>query len=103
MAKHFNLGDVFMTDGVYGLCKAKTLSEFAIWDILHYRYAMRDWGNVPSDDKTENDKVLAWLEENPEATGMTLGSYTCDDVKLWIITIFNGEHTYTTILLPEEY
>jgi hypothetical protein len=59
------------------------------------RHVHGDWGEVPAEDKKENDfSVLNTLR--------ILSAYTLTTgVKIWIIT--EADRSATTILLPEEY
>ena len=59
------------------------------------RHQLGDWGEVPTEDKKENDfSVLNGLR--------ILSAYTLTTgVKIWIIT--EADRSVTTILRPEEY
>lgn len=59
------------------------------------RHAHGDWGDVCSDDRTENDRAAL-------AGDRVLSSYcTGEDRKFWVIT--EWDRSVTTVLLPEEY
>lgn len=59
------------------------------------RHATGDWGELSEEDKAYNDYSL-------ENEGRLFSSYNYnEDTKIWIIT--EWDHSYTTILLPEEY
>ena len=59
-----------------------------------YRHASGDWGELSDEDRVYNDYAL----ENGDRI---FSAYTYGDTKIWIIT--EWDHSYTTILFPEEY
>jgi hypothetical protein len=59
------------------------------------RHVAGDWGDVPSEDATEN-------EISVEQSFRILSAYfLSDQTRIWIIT--EADRSATTILLPEEY
>jgi hypothetical protein len=64
-------------------------------ETLLARHATRDWGDVSTEDKQENDRSIAHGFR-------LLSAYTLKDGrKVWIIT--EVDRSATTVLLPEEY
>jgi hypothetical protein len=87
----FPLGRVTATPGALrALEKAEQLpAEFLD------RHVSGDWGDVPEEDKQEN-------EFSVEHGFRILSAYTTSaGEKIWIIT--EADRSYTTILLPSEY
>ena len=87
----FPLGRVTATPGALrALEKAEQLpAEFLD------RHVSGDWGDVPEEDKQEN-------EFSVEHGFRILSAYTTSSgEKIWIIT--EADRSYTTILLPSEY
>ena len=87
----FPLGRVGATPGALrALEKAEQLpAEFLD------RHVNGDWGDVPEEDKQEN-------EFSVERNLRILSAYTTSaGEKMWIIT--EADRSYTTILLPSEY
>lgn len=58
------------------------------------RYALCDWGELPKEDKQENDRAI-------KAGNRLLGVYRINGQKIYIIT--EWDRSATTVLLPEEY
>lgn len=92
--RKFSLGQIVMTRGVNELVAEN--AEFAkfVTESLR-RHASGDWGDLPEEDKRENeyalDKYLRLFSayEKPPLP------------KIWIIT--EADRSVTTILFPEEY
>jgi len=87
----FPLGRVVATPGALrALEKAEQLpAEFLD------RHVNGDWGDVPDEDKQEN-------EFSVEQGFHILSAYTTSaGEKIWVIT--EADRSYTTILLPSEY
>jgi len=59
------------------------------------RHARRDWGDVCSADKEENELSLR------EGFRLLSAYRDRNDIKFWIIT--EADRSVTTILLPEDY
>jgi hypothetical protein len=87
----FSLGRVVATPGALrALEKAEQLPA-AFLD----RHAEGDWGDVPEEDKQENELSV-------EHGFRILSAYTTSaGEKIWIIT--EADRSSTTILLPSEY
>jgi hypothetical protein len=87
----FPLGQIVITRGaVEALAEAGQLPmEFV------QRHQSGDWGEVPEEDKRENDFSVTHGFR-------ILSAYrTSRDVRIWVIT--EADRSATTILLPEEY
>jgi hypothetical protein len=87
----FQLGRVVATPGALrALEKAEQLpAEFLD------RHVNGDWGEVPEEDKQENELSV-------EHGFRILSAYTTSaGEKIWIIT--EADRSYTTLLLPSEY
>lgn len=87
----FSLGQLVATPGAQGaiISAGQDPLEFIL------RHQSGDWGEVPKEDKEENERSLqhGWR---------LLSAYrTTKGVKLWVIT--EADRSATTILLPEEY
>jgi hypothetical protein len=66
-------------------------------DILQgiQRHQAGDWGNLPDDDRTSNDRALA-------QGGRIFSAYHAHNgTRFWIIT--ESDRSVTTVLLPEDY
>ena len=85
----FPLGRVLVTPGAQEVVSGDELA------VMLSRHAKGDWGEVPEDDKQENEQSLlnGWR---------LLSAYTADNgEKIWLIT--EADRSATTILLPSEY
>jgi hypothetical protein len=89
----FSLGQIVWTRGVNELVAADTLFAKFVMDSLK-RHANCDWGDLPAEDKRENDFSL-------DKGLRLLSSYQQDDWRIWIIT--ETDRSVTTTLFPEEY
>lgn len=62
------------------------------------RHTNCDYGNMCADDAKDNDEAVETEE------GRVFSSYTAlDGTVFWIITNFDDDDTYTTVMLPEDY
>jgi len=87
----FTLGEVVATPGALDLLDR---TETNALDLL-LRHQSGDWGSVPEEDVTENQRSI-------ETGYRILSSYFLNDTeRLWIIT--EADRSTTTLLLPEEY
>jgi hypothetical protein len=87
----FDLGQLVATPGALATLEktGQNAMEFLS------RHVMGDWGDLPKEDKDENQLSL-------EKGFRLLSSYrTSAGDKLWVITEADRQHT--TLLLPEEY
>lgn len=89
----FPLGQVVMTAGVAALLRTDDYFP-RLLDHCLKRHASGDWGNVPKDDKDENDLSV-------EQGFRILSSYMLGTEKIWIIT--EADRSSTTVLFPDEY
>ncbi|MCB8944361.1 MAG: hypothetical protein H6658_11480 [Ardenticatenaceae bacterium] len=87
----FPLGQIVATPGALSALEEAGQSAFAFLQ----RHQAGDWGEVPDEDKKENDfSVSRQLR--------ILSAYTLPTgVKIWLIT--EADRSVTTFLLPEEY
>ena len=88
------IGQLVVTRGVAE--ELERSSEFAEFVRKSFsRHATGDWGDLCEEDRAYNDYSLA-------SGGRLFSSYNYnEDTKIWIIT--EWDHSYTTILFPEEY
>jgi len=89
----FKLGQLLMSRGVND--RVAESEEFAVfvWQSLK-RHVKGDWGDLPKEDKKENEFSLhRYLR--------LLSAYKNGDTKIWIIT--EADRSATTVLFPEEY
>ena len=87
----FDLGQLVATPG------ALAALEKTGQNAMHFlsRHVRGDWGDLPKEDKDENQLSL-------EKGFRLLSSYrTTAGDKLWVIT--EADRSHTTLLLPEEY
>jgi hypothetical protein len=87
----FELGQLVATPGALAALEktGQNAMEFLS------RHVRGDWGELPEEDKTENQFSL-------EKGFRLLSSYrTTADDKLWVIT--EADRSHTTLLLPDEY
>lgn len=87
----FELGAVFITPGALEALKDAGQSP---WEFLR-RHQAGDWGDLPEEDKEENELSLR------EGFRLLSAYRTRKGVKLWVIT--EADRSATTLLLPEEY
>ena len=87
----FTLGQIVGTPGALEALKQAD-QQFVE---LIARHVTGDWGEVPDEDKAENEFSL-------EHGLRLMSAYTLNSgVKVWVIT--ESDRSATTILLPEEY
>jgi hypothetical protein len=87
----FDLGQLVATPGA--LAALEKTGQNAM-DFLS-RHVRGDWGELPEEDKTENQFSL-------EKGFRLLSSYrTTSGDKIWVIT--EADRSHTTLLLPDEY
>jgi len=87
----FSLGRVVATPGA--LSALETAQESALGYLQ--RHESGDWGNLPPEDREENELSL-------ENGFRLLSSYTLrNGTRFWIIT--EADRSVTTLLLPSEY
>jgi hypothetical protein len=87
----FDLGQLVATPGVLAALEktGQNAMEFLS------RHVSGDWGDLPKEDKDENQLSL-------EKGFRLLSSYrTSAGDKIWVIT--EADRSHTTLLLPEEY
>ena len=93
-SKGFPLGQLVFTRGVNDLVADN--KEFAVFVLTSLqRHARGDWGDLPEEDKKENEYSLTRYLR-------ILSAYEQHGLpKIWIIT--EADRSVTTILFPEEY
>ncbi len=84
----FKLGRIVATQGAL---EELTADDMQIGLMKH---SMGDWGDMPEEDKIQNNKALEWGDR-------LMSAYKSGETKFWIIT--EADRSVTTILLPEEY
>ncbi len=87
----FDLGQLVATPGALAALEktGQNAMEFLS------RHVMGDWGDLPEEDKNENQISL-------ERGFRLLSSYrTTADARVWVIT--EADRSHTTLLLPNEY
>jgi hypothetical protein len=87
----FTLGRVVATPGALS---ALEKAEQGPQEFLH-KHVNGDWGNVPEEDRRENEPSLKHGFRILSAYATSVGE------RLWIIT--EADRSVTTILLPSEY
>lgn len=87
----FNLGQCVATPGALEALEAAGQSPFEFLG----RHQRGDWGEVPTEDREENDLSLT------EGFRLLSAYHTRAGTRLWVIT--EADRSSTTILLPEEY
>ena len=93
MKLKFKLGQIVTTRGVNDLiAKDEEFAEF-VWKSFE-RHIMGDWGDLPEEDKKENEFSL-------DKNLRLLSAYEKGKWKIWVIT--EADRSATTILFPEEY
>ena len=90
LRQRFPLGQTVATPGALEVLAATGLSPVA----LLARHQQGDWGDVPSEDASENELSV-------EKGFRILSSYSVGSERLWVIT--EADRSVTTILKPEEY
>jgi hypothetical protein len=89
--RRFPLGRVLATPGALQACEHAGVNPLNLLD----RHWSGDWGDLPEEDKKEN-------EFSVDKPLRILSAYViAPEVKIWIIT--EADRSVTTILLPEEY
>jgi len=87
----FALGQVVATPGALSALEKAEQTPLKFLN----RHVNGDWGDVPKEDRRENEFSL-------KNGFRILSAYTTSDgERLWIIT--EADRSYTTILLPSEY
>jgi hypothetical protein len=87
----FDLGQLVATPGALAALEKSGQNAMEFFS----RHVRGDWGELPEEDKTENQFSL-------ERGFRLLSSYrTTAGDKLWVIT--ESDRSVTTLLLPEEY
>ncbi|MEO7495875.1 MAG: hypothetical protein ABIV04_13120 [Massilia sp.] len=88
----FPIGNIVATPGALDLLDRAGVNA----NTLLNRHQLGDWGNLDSDDATENS--LAVHAGNRLLSAYIIGSAA---ERIWIIT--EHDRSITTLLLPEEY
>ena len=90
-AIRFALGQVVATRGALGALEDANQrpEEFLM------RHLTGDWGELPEEDKRENE----WAVQH--GSRIFSAYFTTQQVKLWVIT--ENDRSVTTLLLPSEY
>jgi hypothetical protein len=87
----FDLGRIVGTPGAIEALDQAGQDPFG----LIFRHAMGDWGEVPDEDKAEN-------EFSVDNNLRIMSAYTlANGVQIWVIT--EADRSATTILLPGDY
>ena len=87
----FSLGQIVATPGALAALEKAGQQPYEFLS----RHVHGDWGNVPDEDRRENQFSL-------ERGFRLLSSYrTAANETVWVIT--EADRTVTTLLLPEEY
>ena len=87
----FNLGQLVATPGALAVLEKSGQNAMEFLS----RHVRGDWGELPEEDKAENQFSL-------EKGFRLLSSYrTTADDRIWVIT--EADRSHTTLLLPEEY
>ena len=89
----FLLGRIVWTRGINDRVAVDTPFAKFVMESLK-RHSNCDWGELPDEDKRENDFSL-------DKQLRLFSAYQQDDCKIWIIT--EADRSATTILFPEEY
>ena len=87
----FDLGQVV---GTPGALRAMEKAEQSPFELLR-RHVAGDWGNLPEEDKEENERSVEHGLRIFSAYKLETG------VKVWLIT--EWDRSVTTLLLPSEY
>ncbi len=90
----FQTGEIVATRGVYDLGYQDTAFARFVQKSLN-RHVKGDWGNLPEEDREENELSL-------KEGFRLLSAYEDEGLpKIWIIT--EADRSVTTILFPDEY
>ena len=93
----FNLGKLVATP--LAIMALKRSGE--VPDIFLARHESGIWGDMPEEDKKQNDEAIA-NENNPEKQQRVHSSYKTNNKEvIWIIT--EWDRSVTTLLTPDEY
>ena len=98
-SKFFNMGQVVVTKRIDNTMRENSKFALEVSLSLH-RYAVKDWGNLDTEDKKLNNDALL-----VPADLYLLGAYDTCKGKIWIITERVTEKAgdnATTILFPDE-
>jgi hypothetical protein len=88
-AQEFELGHVVAThNALVGIPAEEILAALS-------RHAAGDWGEVPPEDRQENDRSVV------EGFRLLSAYRTTSGKKFWIIT--EADRSCTTVLLPDDY
>jgi len=93
--RKFNLGDIYLTKGVFEECNDKAgFYDFVTASVE--KHSKGDWGNLSEQDKKENEFSL-------EKYLRILSAYyhPMSGKKIWVLT--EADRSITTVLFPEEY
>ena len=90
----YNLGRLVMTRGVNDqVAENEAFAKFVMSSLTRHRQG--DWGDLPDEDKQENELSL-------KEGFRLLSAYEAEGLpKIWIIT--EADRSSTTILFPDEY
>lgn len=90
----FTIGRLVMTRGIaHEIAASEGFGDF-VTESLH-KYLDCDWGDTCTEDKALNDEAVINGDED------ILAVYKKDDWTIWFKT--EWDHSYTTVLFPEEY
>ena len=87
----FDPGRLMATPGALGALEAAGVSPLS----LLRRHVRGDWGEVPPEDRTANERALLEGARIVSSYGLPCGG------RVWIIT--EADRASTTVLLPDEY
>lgn len=90
----FQIGRLVMTRGIAHEIAASEGFGIFVTESLH-RYLDCDWGDTCTEDKALNDESVI------NGEGDILAVYKKDGRTIWFKT--EWDHSYTTVLFPEEY
>jgi hypothetical protein len=89
--RRFLLGRVLATPGALRACEDAGVNPFHLLD----RHWSGDWGDLPEEDKKENELSI-------DKQSRILSAYViAPDVKIWVIT--EADRSATTIIRADEY
>lgn len=93
----FPLGRLVVTSGVVYVCESQGIfwHQTVMKFLMFYQNGI--WGDVDKESWDMNNRAAV------SKTGRILAVYKIGGEKVWVITDFAGEDTYTTFLLPDEY
>ena len=92
--KRFTIGKLVTTMGVNNMIVDNAAFAIFVTDSLR-RHATGDWGDLPEEDKKENDYSLQ------KRLRLLSAYYKPPLPKIWIIT--DAARTITAIMFPEDY